>query len=82
MDPDFLRDAVLFSTRASQSLLGALTAAQEDATSSVASSPSMAEDWLLSVNSSNPEQRKLLLSIPEHLVDDIVTVLLPTLVYL
>lgn len=69
LDPDFLRNAILFSTVASQSLYTALTASNTTASYNTS-------DWLVREASSCITQRRLLSTLPEHLVDDIMTLVL------
>ncbi len=68
MNRDYLNQTIQFFSAAAVALLHALT----DTSSSSWSS----SDWLLSPATLTPRQRDVLMVLPEHLVDDLMTILL------
>jgi ubiquitin conjugation factor E4 B len=72
--PDMLRDVVAFVVAASGSVLDVITDASTGSMKSNSSGES-ASAWLVNVDDHTPAQLAVLRSIPEHLIDDIMTVL-------
>ena len=81
--PELLLDIVLFCTSACQKLLSSLQPSSS-ASSSMLSSSSSSESntavnysaWLCRPDDLSAEQRTILTNLPEHLVDDVMTLLL------
>jgi len=66
--PDLLQDIVLFCSAASQRLLWALNADDNGNKTSTS--------WLVNKSDLSVQQRQFLLTLPEHLIDDLMTLLL------
>ncbi len=71
LSPDLLRDIVLFCSSACTTLLSALETPESYRSQTVDHSV-----WLLSPADLNDSQRALLLRLPEHMIDDIISLLL------
>jgi hypothetical protein len=69
LSPDLLHDVVLFCSGASQRLLWSLTDCESPSAKS-------SRQWLVSKEDMPAAQCHLILSLPEHLVDDLMTLLL------
>lgn len=78
LEQELLTDVVHYCAAASQSLLWALeTAGSNTQSNAVAASPTPQDQqsWLMDVTSASPTQKALLASLPEHLIDDLMTML-------
>ena len=74
--PDLLRDIVLFCSAASTVLLRALEGSQKAAAADSAETAVDYNDSLCTPQELTADQRHILLNLPEHLLDDILTMLI------
>jgi hypothetical protein len=70
------RDVVSFCEAASSSLMSALQDGNSTSNSTSSSSGSSDDSWLANPSELTPAQRQLLSRLPEHLIDDIMAMLL------